>query len=168
MDLPARERNHHHADPARRRIAACRPRLRSAIGALSAGDLAVAAYPRAPDQGASARGARHAGRSAVRVPVRRRAIDRSVALAGLLTAQVRGSLPTAPVILVRADTPGTGKSYLVDLFAMISTGRLCPVITASKNAEETEKRLGAVLLGGTPSSRSTTSCTTSAANCCAS
>ena len=53
------------------------------------------------------------------------------------------------MILVRADTPGTGKSYLVDLFAMISTGRLCPVITASNNAEETEKRLGAVLLGGT-------------------
>jgi hypothetical protein len=76
-------------------------------------------------------------------------IDRSVALAGLLTAHVRGSLPTAPVILVRADTPGTGKSYLIDLFAMISTGRLCPVITASKNAEETEKRLSAVLLGGT-------------------
>jgi hypothetical protein len=75
--------------------------------------------------------------------------DRSVALAGLLTAHVRGSLPTAPVILVRADTPGTGKSYLVDVFAMLSTGRLCPVITASKNAEETEKRLGAVLLGGT-------------------
>ena len=41
-------------------------------------------------------------------------IDRSVALAGLLTAHVRGSLPTAPVILVRADTPGTGKSYLVE------------------------------------------------------
>ena len=61
---------------------------------------------------------------------------------------MRGSLPTAPVILVRADTPGTGKSYLVDLFAMISTGRLCPVITSSNNAEETEKRLGAVLLGG--------------------
>jgi hypothetical protein len=76
-------------------------------------------------------------------------IDRSVALSGLLTAHVRGSLPTAPVILVRADTPGTGKSYLVDLFAMLSTGRLCPVITSSKNAEETEKRLGAVLLGGT-------------------
>ena len=62
---------------------------------------------------------------------------------------MRGSLPTAPVILVRADTPGTGKSYLIDLIAMISTGRLCPVITASKSAEETEKRLGSVLLGGT-------------------
>jgi hypothetical protein len=75
-------------------------------------------------------------------------IDRSVALSGLLTAHVRGSLPTAPVILVRADTPGTGKSYLVDIFAMLSTGRLCPVITASRSAEETEKRLSTVLLDG--------------------
>jgi Bifunctional DNA primase/polymerase, N-terminal len=75
-------------------------------------------------------------------------IDRSVALAALLTAHVRGALPTAPIFLVRADTPGTGKSYLVDLFAMISTGRLCPVITASKSIEETEKRLSTVLLDG--------------------
>ncbi len=75
-------------------------------------------------------------------------LNRSIALSGLLTAQVRGSLPTAPVHLVRADTPGTGKSYLVDLIAMIATGRLCPVITASKSLEETEKRLGSVLLSG--------------------
>ena len=61
---------------------------------------------------------------------------------------MRGALPTAPIFLVRADTPGTGKSYLVDLFAMISTGRLCPVITASKSIEETEKRLSTVLLDG--------------------
>jgi hypothetical protein len=76
-------------------------------------------------------------------------LDRSVALAGLLTAQVRGALPTAPVILVHADTPGTGKSYLVDVIATITTGRLCPVITTSKNPEETEKRIGSVLLDGT-------------------
>ena len=75
-------------------------------------------------------------------------LDRAVAISGLLTAVVRGSLPTAPVYLVRANTPGTGKSYLVDVIAMIATGRLCPVITASRNEEETEKRLGAVLLGG--------------------
>jgi RepB DNA-primase from phage plasmid len=76
------------------------------------------------------------------------AIDRSVVLSGLLTALLRGSLPTSPVYLVRADTPGTGKSYLVDIVAMITTGRLCPVITASRNIEETEKRIGAVLLSG--------------------
>jgi hypothetical protein len=75
-------------------------------------------------------------------------LDRSVALAGLLTTVVRGSIPTSPMILVRADTPGVGKSYLVDLIAMAATGRLCPVITSSKNIEETEKRIGAVLLSG--------------------
>jgi len=81
---------------------------------------------------------------------RRKELDRSVALSALLTAQLRGSLPTAPVHLVNADTPGTGKSYLIDVIAMIVSGRLCPVITASKSIEETEKRLGSILLGGVP------------------
>jgi hypothetical protein len=80
----------------------------------------------------------------------RKALDRSVALSGLLTAILRGSLPTAPIYLVRADTPGTGKSYLVDVIAMVATGRLCPVITASRSSEGTEKRIGAVLLRGSP------------------
>jgi len=51
---------------------------------------------------------------------------------------------------MRASTPGTGKSYLVDVIAVVATGQLCPVITASKNAEETEKRIGAILLSGIP------------------
>jgi putative DNA primase/helicase len=46
--------------------------------------------------------------------------------------------------------PGTGKSYLVDTAAMIATGRLCPVITTLKSEEETEKRLGAIILSGIP------------------
>jgi hypothetical protein len=75
-------------------------------------------------------------------------LDRAVALAGILTVLVRGSLQTAPMYIVRAHTPGTGKSYLVDVIAAIATGRLCPVITASKSEEETEKRLGAVILSG--------------------
>src|SRR6516162_9760263 len=79
-----------------------------------------------------------------------RRLNRSLALSGLLTAQVRGSLPTAPVHLIVADTSGTGKSYYVDLVAVIATGRLCPVITALKNMEETEKRIGSVLLSGMP------------------
>src|SRR5262249_51798972 len=32
----------------------------------------------------------------------------------------------------------------------IATGRDCPAITASKNAEETEKKLGSILLSGVP------------------
>jgi hypothetical protein len=77
-------------------------------------------------------------------------LNRSVALSGLLTALVRGSLPTAPMLLVRAHMAGTGKSYLVDTAAVIATGRLCPVITALKSVEETEKRLGSIVLSGIP------------------
>jgi putative DNA primase/helicase len=80
----------------------------------------------------------------------RKTLDLAVALSGLLTALLRGSLSTAPIYLVRADTPGTGKSYLVDVIATVATGRLCPVITASRNLEEVEKRIGAVLLSGSP------------------
>ena len=75
-------------------------------------------------------------------------IDLAVALAGLLTALLRGSLPTAPIVLVTATAPGTGKSYLVDVISTVATGHLCPVITTSRNSEETEKRIGAVLLSG--------------------
>lgn len=78
------------------------------------------------------------------------AVDLSVAVSSLLATLLRGSLPTAPVTLARASAPGTGKSYLVDVIAMVATGRLCPVITASRSVEETEKRIGAVLLSGSP------------------
>jgi hypothetical protein len=77
-------------------------------------------------------------------------LDCSIAVSGLLTALLRGSLSAAPAYLVIADTPGTGKSYFVDVIAMIANGRLCPVITTSKSEEETEKRLGTVLLSGVP------------------
>jgi hypothetical protein len=50
--------------------------------------------------------------------------------------------------LIRAHTPGTGKSYMVDIIAAIATGRICPVITASYSEEEIEKRLGSVVLSG--------------------
>lgn len=78
------------------------------------------------------------------------AIDRSVGLSSLMTPVVRGALPTAPLHAIRASTPGTGKSYLVDLASVIATGRRCPVIAAGRTEEETEKRLGALLREGVP------------------
>jgi Bifunctional DNA primase/polymerase, N-terminal len=77
-------------------------------------------------------------------------LNRSVALSAVLTPLVRGSLPTAPLHLIRAHMAGTGKSYLVDTAAVIATGRRCPVTTALKSAEETEKRLHAIVLSGIP------------------
>jgi hypothetical protein len=75
-------------------------------------------------------------------------VDRAVALSGILTALIRGGIPTAPMHIFRAYTPGSGKSYLVDLISAIATGRLCPVMAAGSSEEETEKRLGAHLLKG--------------------
>lgn len=77
------------------------------------------------------------------------AIDRSVALSGLLTAVGRGAIATSPMHAISANTAGSGKSYLVDLISTVATGQACPVITAGKTEDETEKRLGALLLAGT-------------------
>ena len=79
-----------------------------------------------------------------------RRLNCSVAISGLLTTLLRGSLPTSPVYLIRASVAGTGKSYLVDVISVITTGQFCPVITTSKSAEETEKRIGSILLSGIP------------------
>ena len=51
---------------------------------------------------------------------------------------------------VRATSPGSGKSYLADIVSAISTGRLCPVISAAPDEVETEKRIAGLLLAGYP------------------
>jgi hypothetical protein len=74
--------------------------------------------------------------------------DRSVALSAILTALDRRSIATAPLHAFTAPLAGTGKSLLVDVIAMIATGRLMPVIAQGRTGEELEKRLGAALLAG--------------------
>src|SRR5262249_61974621 len=77
-------------------------------------------------------------------------LDRSVALAGLLTTIIRSALPIAPMVLVHAHASGTGKSYLVDLIATIATGRYCPVIALATSKDENAKCVGAMILSGAP------------------
>ncbi|WP_424140281.1 hypothetical protein [Roseomonas chloroacetimidivorans] len=74
--------------------------------------------------------------------------DRSVALSALLTAVVRRSLPTAPMHAFTAPTAGSGKSKLVDIASVISTGREASVIAQGKDEVEMEKRLSSLLLAG--------------------
>lgn len=74
--------------------------------------------------------------------------DRSAALAMLMTAVIRTSLPTAPMFAITAPTPGTGKSYLADLAAVLATGRKASVVGASCDEDELEKRLGSSLMAG--------------------
>jgi putative DNA primase/helicase len=75
--------------------------------------------------------------------------SRSVVLSMILTSVLRGALlPAVPMHVATAPQPGTGKSYLADIAAAISTGERCAVIAMSPNPEETEKRLiGAALAG---------------------
>lgn len=49
-------------------------------------------------------------------------MDRSVALALLITSIVRPALPTAPLFAVTANNRGTGKSYLCQIAHMLATG----------------------------------------------
>ena len=77
-------------------------------------------------------------------------LDRSIALAAILTAVLRGAFDVAPMFLLLAYEAGSGKSYLVDLISIIARGQVCPVITNVESNEEMEKRLGALILEGVP------------------
>jgi putative DNA primase/helicase len=74
--------------------------------------------------------------------------SRSVALSELITPVVRGAMTVAPMHANRAPTPGSGKSYILDIASAIICGQPCPVISAGADEYETEKRLGAALLKG--------------------
>src|SRR5262249_386738 len=68
--------------------------------------------------------------------------DRSVALSAILTAIDRRCMATAPLHAFTSPVAGSGKSLLVDLAAMLTTGQTAPVIAQGRNEEELEKRLG--------------------------
>lgn len=74
--------------------------------------------------------------------------DRSAALAALLTALVRPSLPTAPLFLNRATRPGSAKTLLADIPALVATGRPATIFELGADADEVEKRMLSVLLSG--------------------
>ena len=75
-------------------------------------------------------------------------LDCSVAVAALLSALLRGSMPTAPIVLVTANESSTGKSFLVNTIAAVVTGRRCPASLPGRTREETEKVVGAIVLSG--------------------
>jgi putative DNA primase/helicase len=78
------------------------------------------------------------------------AVDRSVALAAVLTGPVRRSLAKAPMFGMDATAAGSGKSMLVDYVCIIATGVPVPVFSQGSDEAETEKRLHGALLAGHP------------------
>ena len=76
--------------------------------------------------------------------------DRAVAVSAVLTGLTRNAYDTAPMHAISAPAAGSGKSMIVDAASMVATGRTAGVVALGKSAEETEKRLGGVLLTGDP------------------
>ncbi|BBF92835.1 hypothetical protein [Blastochloris tepida] len=74
--------------------------------------------------------------------------DRAAALALLITAVMRPCLRTVPMFAITAPTAGTGKSLLVDVAAILATGRKAAVVTPTPDEAELEKRIGAAALAG--------------------
>jgi hypothetical protein len=74
--------------------------------------------------------------------------DCSVALSGVLTPFVRHLMPAAPLHGLNAPAPGTGKSLLVDICSIITTGRYMPVIAPTDDEKELDKRISASLMDG--------------------
>ena len=74
--------------------------------------------------------------------------DRSVALSAILSSLDRRAVDAVPMHAFSAPVAGSGKSMLVDICSIITTGRRAPVIDQSKDDIECDKRLVAALLRG--------------------
>lgn len=74
--------------------------------------------------------------------------DQSAALAGMILAVCRRSLPSAPMLCVTAPTPGTGKTLLTDTISILATGRRASVMAMGHDEAEADKRLAGVLMAG--------------------
>jgi len=80
----------------------------------------------------------------------RGAVSRSVALSMIISLVARGILGQVPQHSVVAPTPGSGKSYLVDIASFIALGIPCPVIAVGKSEEEFNKILTSNIVAGVP------------------
>jgi len=72
----------------------------------------------------------------------------SVWLAAVLTAIIRGSIPTAPLFGFSAPTKGSGKTLAADLVGIIATGNDIPAMSIPDSEEELRKTLFSSLLAG--------------------
>ena len=72
--------------------------------------------------------------------------DGAAALAGILTATIRPSLPTAPMFHIKAPQIASGKSYLSGIMATFASPTTASAVAFPTNDEECQKLLLASLL----------------------
>lgn len=76
--------------------------------------------------------------------------DLAAAVAAILTTFARQALSAAPIFVVSAPCPRTGKSLLCEVVGMIATGRQPAAMTQVDDEDEQRKRLLSVLMSGDP------------------
>jgi len=76
--------------------------------------------------------------------------SKSVALAAMLTALIRPTIPTAPLFCFTAPVAGSGKSKLANLVSTLATARSAAIISYTTNEEEFKKGGAALLMQGYP------------------
>lgn len=69
------------------------------------------------------------------------AVDKAVVVAMWLTACVRQTIPTAPAFLVDSPSSGIGKTPLINVAALLSTGLMAPTTKAPALEDELSKLL---------------------------
>jgi hypothetical protein len=73
--------------------------------------------------------------------------DRAHAVAALLLPFVRRMIPgSTPLHLIESPVPGSGKTLLADVFALIATGQTCSTITLANDETEVSKMITSVLM----------------------
>lgn len=74
--------------------------------------------------------------------------DKGVAMSVLMTSVARRALDFAPLHGFDAPVAGSGKSMLIELASILATGHGAIVMSQGETREETEKKLGVVLMRG--------------------
>jgi hypothetical protein len=77
-------------------------------------------------------------------------IAHSAAMSAVMTPILRSAMTAAPMHGVTAPVAGSGKSKIVNIAAIVAVGHPVPVLALGQREEETEKRLGAALISGSP------------------
>jgi hypothetical protein len=77
-------------------------------------------------------------------------LDRSVALAAMMTVVLRGAFSVAPLFLIHKPEPGTGGSYLVKIISTLALGREAVPLNVSDDPKELVKELSAAAYEAKP------------------
>jgi hypothetical protein len=77
-------------------------------------------------------------------------LDRSVALAALMTPVLRGAFECAPMFFIAKPEAGTGATFLVKVISALGTGQPAAPLLASEDPKELQKELTAAAFSARP------------------